>query len=76
MIDHEIAAKQNQERMRQVYQQLSTYRNIKTPEIQDQPAKPSQTTYVSSQSSNYTVQQKKEQQQQQELVSYNQLFVY
>ena len=32
MIDHELAAKQNQERMRQVYQQLSTYRNIKTPE--------------------------------------------
>lgn len=32
MIDHEMAAKQNQERMRQVYQQLSTYRNIKTPE--------------------------------------------
>ena len=26
MIDHELAGRQNQERMRQVYQQLSTYR--------------------------------------------------
>ena len=32
MIDHDLAAKQNQERMRQVYQQLSSYRNIKTPD--------------------------------------------
>jgi len=31
MIDHEFFAKQNQERMRQVYQTLSTYRNLKTP---------------------------------------------
>ena len=28
MIDHEIAAKQNQERMKQVYQELSTYQTI------------------------------------------------
>ena len=37
MIDHVTAGKHNQERMKQVYQQLSTYRNIKTPEVQDQP---------------------------------------
>ena len=32
MIDHEIAAKQNQECLKQVYQQLSTYLYIKSPE--------------------------------------------
>ena len=32
MIDHEMAAKQNQERMKQVYQQLSTYQYVKSPE--------------------------------------------
>ena len=32
MVDHEMAAKQNQERMKQVYQQLSTYQYVKSPE--------------------------------------------
>jgi hypothetical protein len=31
MVDHNIVAKINQERMKQVYQHLSTYRNPKTP---------------------------------------------
>ena len=31
MVNHVVVSKINQERMKQVYQQLSTYRNVKTP---------------------------------------------
>ena len=68
MIDHEMAAKQNHERMRQVYQQLSTYRNIKTPEDPEcDLVKGSEAggTFVSSKYANtsLTLKQRKEQQQ-------------
>ena len=68
MIEHESAGKINQERMKQVYQQLSTYRNSNTPEVQDQRVnsqEQSKATYVSkySDDGSLTLQQKKEQQE-------------
>ena len=72
IIDQEISAKQNQERMRQVYQQLSTYRSIKTPEdvsaVTNSAENEQNQTYVAPSSnkystSNLSMQQRKEQQQ-------------
>jgi hypothetical protein len=56
MIDHYMAAEINQERMKQIYQQLSTYRDVKTPE-----------EVAEEQHQQHMQQQQKHQQQQQQL---------
>ena len=44
MIDHEIAAKQNQERMKQVYQELPTYQTIENQHSTKPREKPKKST--------------------------------
>ena len=65
IIDHEMASKQNQERMRQVYQHLSTYRNTKTPEENEHKTAAGETFVSANKNSNttLTVQQREEQTQ-------------